>query len=41
MKTIYSFLVLLVAAVMINGGKVVHGYTEHFITVDQEEVVGD
>ena len=28
-------------AVMINGGKVVPGYTEHFITVDQEEVVGD
>ena len=27
-------------AVMINGGKTVPGYTEHFITVDQEEVVG-
>ena len=28
-------------AVMINGGKVVPGYTEYFITVDQEEVVGE
>ena len=27
-------------AVMINGGKVVLGYTEHFITVDQNEVEG-
>ena len=27
-------------AVMINGGKVVLGYTEHFITVDQDEVEG-
>ncbi len=27
-------------AVMINGGKVVPGYTEHFITVDQDEVEG-
>ncbi len=27
-------------AVMINGGKVVPGYTEHFITVDQDEVAG-
>ena len=27
-------------AVMINGGKVVPGYTEHFITVEQEEVEG-
>ena len=28
-------------AVMINGGKVVPGYTEHFITVDQSETVGE
>ena len=28
-------------AVMINGGKIVSGYTEHFITVDQDEIVGD
>ena len=27
-------------AMMINGGKVVPGYTEHFITVDQDEVTG-
>ena len=27
-------------AVMINGGKVVAGYTEHFVTVDQDEVAG-
>ena len=27
-------------AMMINGGKVVPGYTEHFITVDQDEVEG-
>ena len=28
-------------AVMINGGKVVPGYTEHFITVVQDETVGE
>ena len=28
-------------AVMINGGKTVPGYTEHFITVDQSETEGD
>ena len=28
-------------AVMVNGGKVVPGYTEHFICVDQDEVTGD
>jgi hypothetical protein len=28
-------------AVMINGGKTVPGYTEHFITVTQEAVVKD
>ena len=28
-------------AVMINGGKIVPGYTEHFITVTQDETVGD
>ena len=28
-------------AVMINGGKAVPGYTEHFITVDQSETEGD
>ena len=28
-------------AVMINGGKVVQGYTEHFITVEQSEVQGE
>ena len=28
-------------AVMINGGKVVPGYTEHFVTVTQAEVVGE
>ena len=28
-------------AVMINGGKIVPGYTEHFITVDQDEVQGE
>ena len=28
-------------AVMINGGKAVAGYTEHFITVDQSETEGD
>ena len=27
-------------AVMINGGKIVAGYTEHFITVDQDDVQG-
>ena len=27
-------------AVMVNGGKVVPGYTEHFICVDQDEVTG-
>ena len=28
-------------AVMINGGKTVPGYTEHFVTVTQTEIVGD
>ena len=28
-------------AVMINGGKVVPGYTEHFITVVQDETIGE
>ena len=28
-------------AVMINGGKTLPGYTEHFITVSQSETVGD
>ena len=28
-------------AVMINGGKIVPGYTEHFITVDQSETEGE
>ena len=28
-------------AVMINGGKTVPGYTEHFITVEQDEVQGE
>lgn len=28
-------------AVMINGGKIVPGYTEHFICVDQDEVTGE